>query len=87
MEPRRFMIQRTFPAGALGGVNTDVKKTVNDNNAGLGVTWLHSYVNADQTKTFCVYTAPDEAAVREAAKRNSLPIDAVTEIPTTLLPR
>jgi hypothetical protein len=59
---------------------------VNDNNAALGVTWLHSYVNADKTKTFCVYTGPNEAAIREAARRNSLPIDAMTEVPTILYP-
>jgi hypothetical protein len=87
MEPRRYLIQRTFPAGALDGVNADVKKKVNDNNAGLGVTWVHSYVNADKTKTFCIYTGPSEAAVREAATRNGLPVDAVTEIPTTLHPK
>ena len=64
-----------------------VKKTVNDNNSELGVTWEHSYVNADRTRTFCVYSAPSEAAVREAAKKNSLPVDAVFEIPTTLYPK
>ena len=84
---RRYMIQRTFPAGALDGVNAGVKKSVNDTNAGLGVTWEHSYVNADKTKTFCVYTGPDEAAVREAATRNNLPVDSVTEIPGTLYPK
>jgi hypothetical protein len=85
--PRRYLIQRTFPAGALDGVNADVKKVVNDNNQELGVTWVHSYVNADRTKTFCIYTGPSEAAVREAAKKNSLPVDSVTEIPNILYPK
>ena len=40
MAPRRFIIQRTFPMGALDGVNADVKKVVNDNNSALGVTWI-----------------------------------------------
>jgi hypothetical protein len=84
--PRRFIIQRTFPAGALDGVDAAVKKMVNDNNAALGVTWIHSYANVDKTKTFCVYTAPNEAAVREAAKRNNLPVDVVTEVPFILEP-
>ena len=83
----RYLIQRTFPAGALDGVNADVKKVVNDNNSSLGVTWEHSYANADKTKTFCIYTGPSEAAVREAAKKNSLPIDSVTEIPVILYPK
>lgn len=84
---RRYLIQRTFPAGALDGVNAEVKKTVNDNNSELGVTWEHSYVNAAKTKTFCVYTGPNEAAVLEAAKRNNLPVDSVTEIPVILYPK
>jgi hypothetical protein len=83
---RRYMIQRTFPAGALDGVTPEVKKVVNENNSALGVTWEHSYCNTDKTKTFCVYTAPSEAAVREAAKRNSLPVDVVTEVPSILYP-
>jgi hypothetical protein len=83
---RRFMIQRTFPAGALEGVTPEAKRVVNANNAQLGVTWEHSYANADKTKTFCVYSGPSEAAVREAAVRSQLPVDAVMEIPVTLLP-
>jgi hypothetical protein len=85
--PRRYLIQRTFPAGAHEGVTPEVKKVVNDNNKELGVTWEHSYANADKTRTFCIYTGPSEAAVREAAKRNSLPVDSVTEIPHILYPR
>ncbi|HET9864562.1 MAG TPA: DUF4242 domain-containing protein [Steroidobacteraceae bacterium] len=86
-DSRRYMIQRTFPAGALDGVNAQVKKTVNDNNAELGVTWEHSYVSADRTRTFCVYSGPSEAAVRDAAKKNGLPLDSVVEIPGTLYPQ
>ena len=84
---KRFMITRTFPAGALDGVTPDVKKTVNQNNKAVGVTWVHSYLNPDKTKTFCVYTGPSEAAVREAAKRNNLPVDTITEVPNMLLPQ
>jgi hypothetical protein len=80
------MIQRTFPVGALDGVTPEVKQMVNANNAQLGVTWEHSYANADKTKTFCVYSGPSEAAIREAAVRNQLPVDTVMEIPNLLLP-
>jgi len=85
--PRRYMIMRTFPAGALDGVDAAAKKKVNDNNQELGVAWVHSYANADKTKTFCIYTGPSESAVREAAKRNGLPVDAVIEVPVTLYPK
>ena len=83
---RRYLITRTFPAGALDAVDAAVKKQVNDNNKAVDVTWERSYANADKTKTFCIYHGPSEAAVREAAKRNSLPVDTVTEIPVILLP-
>lgn len=77
----RYLIERTFPAGALDGVDANVKQKVNANNASLDVNWEKSYANADKTKTYCVYTGPSESAVREAAKLNGLPVDVVTEIP------
>lgn len=84
---RRYMILRTFPAGALDGVNAEVKKVVNENNRSVGVTWVQSYANPDKTKTFCIYTGPSEAAVRQAAKLNNLPVDSVCEIPNLLTPQ
>ena len=80
----RYLIERTFPAGALDGVDANVKQKVNANNGTLDVTWEKSYANADKTKTFCVYTGPSETAVREAAKLNGLPVDVVTEIPSDI---
>ena len=80
----RYMIERTFPPGALDGVDAAAKKKVNDNNATLNVTWEKSYANADKTKTYCVYDGPSEAAVREAAKLSGMPVDNVTEIPADI---
>lgn len=77
----RYLIERTFPEGALDGVDDAVKAKVNANNASLGVGWEKSYANANKTKTYCVYNAPDEQAVREAARLNGLPVDNITEIP------
>jgi hypothetical protein len=77
----RYLIERTFPAGALDGVDAAAKRQVNANNGTLGVTWEKSYANADKTKTYCVYTGPSESAVRDAAKLNGLPVDSVIEIP------
>jgi hypothetical protein len=76
----RYLIERTFPPGAIDGVDAAAKKKVNANNATLNVTWEKSYANADKTKTYCVYDAENEAAVREAAKLSGLPVDNVTEI-------
>ena len=80
----RYLIERTFPAGALDGVDAAVKQKVNANNKSVGVVWEKSYANADKTKTYCVYDGPSEAAVREAAKLNGLPVDNVTAIPADL---
>jgi Protein of unknown function (DUF4242) len=82
----RYLIERTFPAGALEGLDAATKKKVNANNASVGVRWVQSYANASKTKTFCVYEAPNEAAIRKAAALNALPIDSVTEVPVTLSP-
>jgi hypothetical protein len=83
----RYLVERTFPAGALDGLDAATKQRVNANNAELGVAWIHSYANADKTKTYCVYEAPSEAAIRQAADKNGLPVDSVVEIPVDLTPR
>jgi hypothetical protein len=83
----RYLIERTFPAGALKGLDAATKKKVNANNRSVGVRWVQSYANADETKTFCVYEGPSEAAVRKAAELNKLPVDSITEVPVTLSPR
>ena len=83
----RYLVERSFPAGALEGLNPALKAKVNANNAKYGVHWLMSYANADKTKTFCVYEGPSESAVRKAATANALPVDSVTEVPVTLLPK
>jgi hypothetical protein len=77
----RYLIERTFPEGALDGVDDAVKAKVNANNKSLGVAWEKSYANANKTKTYCIYNAPDANAVREAAKLNGLPVDNIMEIP------
>ncbi|MEY2853337.1 MAG: hypothetical protein RL030_469 [Pseudomonadota bacterium] len=83
----RYLIERTFPAGALAGLDAATKARVNANNDAVGVRWIESYANADQTKTYCVYEGPSEAAIREASRLNKLPVDNVIEVPVTLLPR
>ena len=77
----RYLIERTFPEGALDGVDSAAKASVNAKNKSLGVGWEKSYTNANKTKTFCIYNGPSEAAVRDAAKLNGMPVDNVTEIP------
>lgn len=82
----RYLIERTFPRGALDGLDAAKKADVGKNNAVHGVNWVVSYANADKTKTFCIYDAPNEQSVRDAAKANGLPVDRITEVPNTLTP-
>ena len=51
-----------------------------ERNADVGVTWVHSYVSDDKTRTFCVYDGPDPEAIRTPAKRNGLPVDHITRV-------
>jgi len=79
----RYLIERTFPAGALEGLDSATKAKVNATNSQFGAQWVTSYANAGKTKTYCIYNAADEAAVRAAAKANGLPVDSITEVPVT----
>jgi hypothetical protein len=79
----RYIVERTFPEG-LGiratGYGARVCLEVVDANAEAGVTWVHSYVTEDRRKTFCIYDGPSPEAIRLAAARNGLPVDAITPV-------
>lgn len=83
---QRFIIERTFPPGALEILDAATRERVNQNNEAVGVRWVRSYANAARTTTFCVYEGPSEEAVRDAAARNGLPVDRVTEVPVDIFP-
>ena len=83
----RYMVVRTFPAGALDGLDAAGKKQVNTTNATKDVSWVYSYANADKTKTFCIYEGPSEQAIRDVATANKIPVDYIVEIPVVLQPR
>jgi hypothetical protein len=79
----RYMIERNFSAGLHIPVNDEGAQAclgVVDANARDGVTWIHSYVSADKTRTFCVYDGPDPEAIRRAAGNNNLPLERITEV-------
>ncbi len=79
----RYIVERTFDAGLDIPVNAEgaqTCRTVGKANATFGVNWVHSYVSQDKSKTFCVYDAPSEDAIHQAAQANGLPVDAITEV-------
>ena len=79
----RYMVERTFPAGLNVPVNSGgasaLLKIVGA-NGDQGVTWVHSYVSSDKTRTYCIYDAPTPEAIRQVARRNELPVDNITEV-------
>ena len=79
----RYLIERTFPDGLAIPIDADGAascRTVVQANAESDVTWVHSYVTPDRTRTFCIYDAPNPEAIRRAGERNGLPVDSVTEV-------
>lgn len=79
----RYMVERTFPKGLSIPMTLEGAKMcqgVVDANATEGVTWIHSYVNPNRTKTFCVYDGPTPESIRQAAKGTGLPVDSITEV-------
>ena len=79
----RYLIERQFP-DRLGLVpdqqGRQVAADVIANNARDGVTWVQSYVTPDKKRTFCIYDAPSPEAIRQAANRNGLPVERITEV-------
>jgi hypothetical protein len=79
----RYIVERTFPDGLH--IPRDEKgaescRGVVERNADDGVTWIHSYVSDDATKTFCVLDGPSPEAIRKTALRNELPVDRITQV-------
>lgn len=85
---RKFMIEREIPAvGSLDPTQLrGAAATSNDALAKLAprVQWQQSYVADD--RTFCVYLADDEAAVREHARISGFPVSRIFEISKVIDP-
>lgn len=79
----RYLVERSFPDGlAIPQTSAGVAACLDvvDKNATVGVTWVHSYVTPDRTKTYCIYDGPDEGSIAAAAGRTGLPVDSVTPV-------
>jgi hypothetical protein len=78
----KFVIERDLPGA--GNLSDAEIKTVSQTSVavlkGLGpeIQWLQSYVTGD--KIYCVYLAPDEAIVREHAKRAGIPANRISAV-------
>lgn len=79
---KMFVIEREVPSiGAMS--KSELGSAAQKSNLALAelapkVQWQHSYV-ADN-KTFCIYLAKDEAAVRKHAELSGFPANIITEV-------
>ncbi len=79
----RYMVERSFPDGVeipTTNDGLDALRGIVGNNAEEQVTWVRSFVTDDHRRTFCVYDGPSPEAIRRAAERSDLPIDAISEV-------
>jgi hypothetical protein len=85
---KRYVIEREIPGvNKLDGKGLkQAAATSNDALAKLAgkAQWVESYVVDD--KTFCVYIAENEAAVREHAKLSGFPATKINEVHSVISP-
>ncbi|MEM9474758.1 MAG: DUF4242 domain-containing protein [Pseudomonadota bacterium] len=79
---KRYMIERDIPG--IGEMSlTELCGAARASNQaldqiGTNIQWQHTYVAGD--KTFCVYLADDEAAIRKHAELSGIPVSTITEV-------
>ena len=73
-----YVIERNF-AEQLDLSDEDVR-LIDEINDDEDVHWLFSFLSADRRRTYCLYEAPSPEAIREAARRNDVPVDEIVEV-------
>ena len=84
----KFVIEREIP-GAGNLTEAQIREVSQKSvqvlkELGPEIQWLHSYVTGD--KVYCVYLAPDEAIIREHAKRVGIPANRISAVRRLLDP-
>jgi len=84
----KYVIERVIPGA--GKLKPNELHAIAEKSCGVlremgpKIQWVQSYVTAD--KIYCVYIAPDEATVREHAKKGGFPADSVSRVTTIIDP-
>ncbi len=85
---KRFIIERDIPGIGQMSVTELCGAARASNQAlaqiGSSIQWQHSYVAGD--KTFCVYLADSEEAIRKHSEISGIPAGAITEVPQIIDP-
>ena len=84
---KRYVIERDIPGIGLSS-DKDLEGAATTSNAAIakvgGVKWELSYVTGD--KTFCIYLADSEKAIKAHAKKSGFPANTITEVTTIIGP-
>jgi Protein of unknown function (DUF4242) len=84
----KFVIEREIPGA--GKLTPEQLQAVSQTSCGVlremgpRIQWLHSYVT--DNKIYCVYIAPDEAAVRAHAQKGGFPANSVAQVRAVIDP-
>ncbi|GGG97104.1 DUF4242 domain-containing protein [Silvibacterium dinghuense] len=84
----KFIIEREIPGA--GSLSPEQLRAVSQTSCGVlremgpQVQWVESFVTAD--KVYCVYIAPDEASVREHARKGGFPANHVARVRSIIDP-
>ncbi len=84
----KYVIEREI-AGA-GKLSAADLKAISQKSCGVlskmgpQIQWVHSYVTGD--KIYCVYVAPNEAAIREHASQGGFPANRISRVATVIDP-
>jgi hypothetical protein len=85
---KRYLIERDI--SGIGGMSVvelcGAARTSNRaiEQVGEGLQWQHSYVAGD--KTFCIYLAENEDAIRRHSELSGIPVTRITEVPQIIDP-
>lgn len=85
---KKYVIERDLPG--VGGMNRDeLGGAAKKSNAALAelapkVQWQHSYVTGE--KTFCIYLAENEDAIRKHSELSGFPATKITEVTSVIDP-
>jgi hypothetical protein len=84
----KYVIEREIPNA--GKLSSEELHTISAKSCGVlrqmgpQIQWLQSYVT--DNKIYCVYIAPNEAAVREHAQKGGFPANKISEVRSIIDP-
>ena len=84
----KYVIEREIPGA--GSLSTEQLQGISQKscsvlrNLGPSIQWVQSYVT--DNKIYCIYNAPDEAAVREHAQKGGFPANNVAQVRAVIDP-